>query len=52
MTGPPRYFDLIREMKNPFNFRLSLVGYARQHGIKAAAQMFQRKKHGSHGWED
>ena len=20
--------------------------------IKAAAQMFQRKKHGSHGWED
>ncbi len=41
MDGPPRYFDLIRDMKKRFNYRLSLVGYARQHGIKAAARTFQ-----------
>jgi len=41
MRGLPRYFDLIRQMKNPYNFRLSLVDYARQHGIKAAARTFQ-----------
>ena len=42
MDPPPvRYFDLIRQMKNPFNYRLSLVGYARQHGLKAAARAFQ-----------
>jgi len=38
---PPRYFDLIREMKNAFNHRLRLVSYARQHGLKAAARLFQ-----------
>ncbi len=41
MPPLPRYFDLIREMKNPFNHRLRLVGYARQKGIKAAARTFQ-----------
>ncbi len=41
MTGPPRYFDLIRNMKNPYHQRLSLVDYARQQGIKAAARIFQ-----------
>lgn len=41
MTGPPPYFDLIRQMKNPFNYRLSLVSFARQHGIRAAARTFQ-----------
>lgn len=41
MTGPPRYFDLVRQMKNPYSYRLSLVDYARTHGIKAAARIFQ-----------
>jgi hypothetical protein len=40
--APPslRYFELIRQMKNPFSYRLGLVGYARQHGIKTAARAF------------
>jgi hypothetical protein len=37
----PPYFDLIREMKSPFNHRLRLVDYVRQHGIKAAARVFR-----------
>jgi transposase len=41
MTGPPRYFDLVRQMKNPYSYRLSLVDYARTHGIKAGARIFQ-----------
>jgi len=42
MDPPPiRYFELIRQMKNPFNDRLGLVAYARQHGLKAAARAFQ-----------
>ena len=41
MTGLPGYFDLIRAMKNPYNFRLCWVDYARRHGIKAAARTFQ-----------
>jgi hypothetical protein len=41
MTGPPPYFDLIRQMKYPFNFRLALVTYARQHSLKDAARVFQ-----------
>ncbi len=41
MTGPPPYFDRIRRMKNPFNYHLSLVSFARQHGIRAAARTFQ-----------
>jgi len=41
MTGPPPYFDLIRQMHNRFNYRLRLVQTARQQGIKAAAHAFQ-----------
>jgi transposase len=41
MTGPPSYFDLIRQMKNPYNFRLCLVDSARTRGIKATARLFQ-----------
>jgi len=39
MDPPPlRYFELIRHMKNPFNYRLGLVDYARSHSRKAAAR--------------
>ena len=41
MTGLPSYFVLIRQMKNPFHFRVALVDYARSHGLKAAARAFQ-----------
>jgi len=40
MSAPVPYFDVIRQMKNAFNYRLQLVTYARQHGIKAAARDF------------
>ena len=35
-----RYFDLIREMKNPFNHRLRLIESVRRRGIKATARLF------------
>ena len=35
-----RYFDLVREMKNPFNHRLRLVESARQRGIKPTVRLF------------
>src|ERR1700752_2513965 len=38
--APPRYFDLIREMRDAYNHRLRLVQHARQHGIKPAARAF------------
>ena len=41
MSAPIFYFDLVRQMKNPFDYRLRLVTYARQHSIKAAARAFQ-----------
>ena len=41
MPAPVPYFDLIRHMPNAFHYRLHLVAYARQHGIKAAAREFQ-----------
>ncbi len=41
MPAPVRYFDVIRPMRNAFNYRLQLVTYARQQGIKAAARQFQ-----------
>lgn len=41
MPTPVAYFDLLRAMKNPFDFRLRLVTHARQHGIKAAARAFR-----------
>jgi len=40
MTAPTRYFDLVREMKNPYNHRLRLVESAKQRGIKRTAQLF------------
>ena len=41
MPAPVPDFDVVRQMKNAFNYRLQLVTYARQHGIKAAAREFQ-----------
>ncbi len=42
MDPPPLgYFELIRQMKNPFNYRLCLVDYARPRGIRAAARAFR-----------
>jgi transposase len=41
MPAPVPYFDVVRQMKNPFNYRLRLVTHARQYGIKAAARAFQ-----------
>jgi len=40
MPAPVAYFDVVRLMKNAFNYRLRLVTHARQHGIKAAARAF------------
>ena len=36
----PRYFDLVREMKNPYNHRLRLVESALERGIKPTARLF------------
>ncbi|MGA3169057.1 MAG: hypothetical protein ABSF14_23405 [Terriglobia bacterium] len=41
MSAPVPYFDVVRQMENAFNYRLQLVAYARQHGIKAAARDFR-----------
>lgn len=41
MSAPVAYFDLLRQMKNAFSYRLRLVTHARQHGIKAAARAFR-----------
>ena len=41
MPAPVPYFDVVRHMKNAFNYRLRLVAHARQHGIKAAARAFR-----------
>jgi transposase len=41
MPAPVAYFDVVRPMKNAFNYRLRLVTHARQHGIKAAARAFR-----------
>ena len=40
MSAPVPYYDVVRQMKNAFNYRLQLVTYARQYGIKAAARAF------------
>jgi len=40
MVAPAPYYDLIREMRNAYNYRLRLVQHARQHGIKPAARAF------------
>ena len=41
MPAPVPYFDVVRHMKNAFNYRLQLVTLARQHGIKAAARAYR-----------
>ena len=41
MPAPAPYFDMVREMKKAFNYRLPLVTDAGQHGIKAAARAFR-----------
>jgi len=41
MSAPVPYFEVVRQMKNAFNYRLRLVMHARQHGIKAAARAFR-----------
>ncbi len=41
MPAPVPYFDVIRQMKNAFNYRLRLVTHARQYGIKATARAFR-----------
>ncbi len=41
MSAPVAYFDVVRRMNNPFDYRLRLVTHARQHGIKATARAFQ-----------
>ena len=33
-------FDMVRQRKNPFSYRLRLVTHARQHGLQAAARAF------------
>ncbi len=40
MLTSVRYFDLVREMKNPYNHRLRLVESAKQRGIKPTARLF------------
>lgn len=41
MPAPVSYFDVVRQMKNAFNYRLRLVTHARQHGIKVTARAFR-----------
>jgi transposase len=41
MWAPVPYFEVVRHMKNAFNYRLRLVTHARQQGIKAAARAFR-----------
>ena len=42
MSAPVPYFDVVRHMKNAFDYRLQLVTYARQHNsVKAAARAFR-----------
>ena len=36
----PRYFDLVREMKNAYNHRLCLVASVKERGIKPTARLF------------
>lgn len=40
MSAPVPYFDVIRQMKNAFSYRLRLATHGRQHGLKAAAGAF------------
>jgi hypothetical protein len=40
MATSTRYFDLVREMKNPYNHRLRLVESVKERGIKPTARLF------------
>ena len=40
MATSARYFDLVRDMKNPYNHRLRLVDSVRERGIKPPARLF------------
>src|SRR5690349_11694722 len=40
MLCDAKYFDLVREMKDPYNHRLRLVESLKQRGIKATARLF------------
>ncbi len=40
MATPARYFDLVRDMKHPYDHRLRLVESAQQRGIQATARLF------------
>src|SRR5580698_3075187 len=40
MITPARYFDLVRDMKHPYDHRLRLVESAKQRGIKPTARLF------------
>ena len=40
MAIAARYFDLVREMTNPYNHRLRVVESAKQRGIKHSARLF------------
>src|SRR6266699_3009243 len=50
MPAPVPYFQVVREMKNAFNYRLCLVTHARQHGIKAAARAFRTTLRTARKW--
>lgn len=40
MATSARYFDLVRDMKHPYDHRLRLVESVKQRGIKATARLF------------
>jgi transposase-like protein len=40
MIAPARNFDLVRDMKHPYDHRLRLVESAKQRGIKGTARLF------------
>jgi hypothetical protein len=40
MTTLARYFDLVRDMKHPYDHCLRLVQSAKQRGIEATARLF------------
>ena len=40
MASPVPYFDLVRDMKDAYNYRLQLVESAKRRGIKPTARLF------------
>jgi hypothetical protein len=49
MSAPVPYFDVVRQMKNAFDYRLRLVTYARPRGIKAAGRTRLQARSENHG---